>query len=112
MQDRMVTLEKKLAKVRSQLKLQEAKLTEVAEEAAKKVAALPAPKRRWVRSTRPGGKVHREASRPSDDTPSWRWTTGCSWKFGTSTFYEWVSDEEAKGLTEAALCDRGCDVWV
>ena len=112
LQDRMAELEKRLLKVRSQLTKQEAKLTAMAQETTKQVAAAPATGRRWLRSTRPGGKIHREASRPSDASPTWQWQTGCTWKFGLSAFYEWLTEAEVREAPDATKCDKGCDVWM
>ena len=84
----------------------------LAQEATQQVAAAPAAGRRWLRSTRPGGKIHREASRPSDASPTWQWQTGCTWKFGLSAFYEWLTEAEVREAPDATKCDKGCDVWM
>ena len=112
LQDRMAELERRLSKVRTQLKKQEAKLTQAVQETTRKaIVEAPPPKRRWLKSTRPNGKIHREASRPTDDTLPAQWQTGCTWKFGLSTFYEWVTEVEVREAPDSAKCDRGCDVW-
>ena len=110
LKDRMEELERRLAKVRARLKKQEAKWSQAVQETTKKVEAPP-PKRRWLKSTRPNGKIHREASRPSDDTLPSESQTGCTWKFGLSTFYEWVTEAEVREAPDSVKCDRGCDVW-
>ena len=51
--------------------------------------------RRFLRGTRPNGKIHREATRWASQ-PSYRWTTGCGWKFGFSTEYEFMGHEEVE----------------
>jgi len=66
---------------------------------------------RWLKGTRPGGKLHREASHSSVKTPAWMWTTGCGWKFGSSQHYEWVKEEDLDAeLRTTRPCDAGCDV--
>ena len=73
--------------------------------------------RRFLRSTRPNGKIHREATRWTSQ-PTYRWTTGCGWKFGASTEYEFLSPEEAEEVRRKILagvmvvsrfCTKGCD---
>ena len=108
LEERLKKLEAQLAKVREQQSRNEAKVTEIAQKA---VAAAPAPlERRFLKSTRPNGKIHREASRASENTPTWAMTTGCGWRFGLSLHYEWVTEAEFLQAEEKLLCDRDCDV--
>ena len=66
--------------------------------------------RRWLKGTRPNGRVHREASGFKRGDPTWMWKTGCGWKFGLSEHYQWLEESELPG--EAALfCDKGCDIF-
>ena len=73
--------------------------------------------RRFLRSTRPNARIHRESSRWASQ-PSYRWTTGCGWKFGLSTEYEFLEHEEVKEARQGILagvmvasrfCAKGCD---
>ena len=73
--------------------------------------------RRFLRSTRPNGKIHREATRWTTQ-PTYRWTTGCGWKFGVSTEYEFIAPEEVEEVKRKILagvmvvsrfCTKGCD---
>ena len=108
LEERLKKLEVQLAKVREQQSRNEAKVTEIAQKA---VAAAPAPlERRFLKSTRPNGKIHREAARASENTPTWAMTTGCGWRFGLSLHYEWITEAEFLQAEEKLLCDRDCDV--
>ena len=73
--------------------------------------------RRFLRSTRPNGKIHREATRWASQ-PSYRSTTGCGWKFGLSVEYEFMEHEEVEEVKRSTLagvmvasrfCTKGCD---
>ena len=73
--------------------------------------------RRFLRSTRPNGKIQRESSRWASQ-PSYRWTTGCGWKFGLSVEYEFMDHEEVEEVKRSTLaglmvasrfCSKGCD---
>ena len=73
--------------------------------------------RRFLRSTRPNGKIHREATRWTSQ-PTYRWATGCGWKFGVSTEYEFIDHEEVEDVKRKILagvmvvsrfCTKGCD---
>ena len=73
--------------------------------------------RRFLRSTRPNGKIHRESWRWASQ-PSYRWTTGCGWKFGLSVEYDFMEHEEVEEVKRSTLagvmvasrfCTRGCD---
>ena len=108
LEERLKTLESQLAKVRERMSRSEAKVTEIAQKA---VAAAPEPlERRFLKSTRPNGKIHREASRASENTPTWAMTTGCGWRFGLSLHYEWITEAEFRQAEDRLLCDKDCDV--
>ena len=99
---------KKAARVQLEVKVasQEPEPCEVVEE-----------NRRFLRSTRPNGRIHRESSRWAPQA-SYRWTTGCGWKFGLSVEYEFMEHEEVEEVKRSTLagvmvasrfCTKGCD---
>ena len=72
--------------------------------------------RRFLRSIWPNGKIHRESSRWASQ-PSYRWTTGCGWKFGLSVEYGFMAHEEVEEVKRSTLagvmvasrfCTKGC----
>ena len=75
---------------------------------------------RFLRSTRANEKIHREATRWATQ-PSFRWTTGCGWKLGTSTEHEWMDADEMLVIqkkilggvpVQSRMCEGGCDLEV
>ena len=108
LEERLKAMGSQLARVRERMSKSEAKVSEIEQKA---VAAAPEPLvRRFLKSTRPNGKIHREASRASEDTPTWAMTTGCGWRFGLSLHYEWITETEFRQTEDRLLCDKGCDV--
>ena len=102
-------LEQKLGDLRKGLAAEKARRVREQQKVTQKANTAELPSRRWLMSTRVGGKVHREASGISDNLPSWAWTTGCGWRFGSSSHYDWVQASRLDGL-RALFCERGCDV--
>ena len=101
--------ERRIAKAKEKIrKLGKSKQESIREDALLRAITVTPKERRWLKSTRPNGKIHREASR-LDDLPSWMWTTGRGWPFGTSEFYEWMKPEDLPTQGEPAFCTSGCD---
>ena len=77
---------------------------------AQKSRTEEAKRRRWLISTGPSNaaKLHREASGGARERPSWTWTCGCGWAFGTFANYEFWTPAEAKEW-KGERCDR-CDL--
>jgi len=113
MEDRIRELEEKLSELRSQHGIDSIRLGDLEQETAlrsRRPAESPF-QRRWLKGTRPGGKMHREASHSSVKTPAWLWTTGCGWRFGTSQHYDRVEEKDLDNEFESTRpCDAGCDV--
>ena len=77
--------------------------------------------RRWLKSTRANGRIHRETTGFSRKDPTWMWKTGCGWKFGLSTEYEWMEADEVSEiqkkildgiLVQSRMCTKGCDLEI
>ena len=113
MEQRIKELEEKLNELRARQGADRNRLADLEQDTATRHAQpTESPyQSRWLKGTRPGGKLHREASHSSVKTPAWMWTTGCGWKFGSSQHYEWVKEEDLDTeFRTTRPCDAGCDV--
>ena len=115
-EEALPTLSKRVAQLEGKLKSHRETASRNLKELQKKFDTAErarteqAKERRWLISTNPTNpaKLHREASGGAKDRPAWTWICGCSWRFGLSVNYEFLTPTEAKEWT-GRRCDR-CDL--
>ena len=111
----MPTMSKRMSQLESKMKELRSSSTKILKELQRRFevaekARTEAGQRRWLVSCGKTivAKLHREASGGASSRPAWTWTTGCSWNFGLSTNYEFLTPAEASEW-KGRRCEK-CDL--